>query len=485
MAELSPFVEHLLRRAGLGVSAPEREQFSRYTYPIAVSVLTNYNPDETDVDDKINTPGYLQIPPNRQFLPNQVVGDARNRWLFRMVHSPAPLQERMALIWHHHFATAHSKISGLIGSVDATRLMAAKRSEDPTSQRGQIELFREYALGNFRELLVEVARDPAMLYWLDGQNNRKGVPQENFGRELMELFTFGVENYVETDVYAAARVFTGWNLVQTGTRGTSNANYAFRYNANNHDTDAKDFSFPIYRDGSRRIPARSAATGMQDGLDLINALATHPETAKRMARRLWTWFVSETEVPDQAFVDQIANVYLSNDTNMKPVIRAVLFSKAFTDPARFHQRYSWPAEFVVRSLKEVGYAGFSAETAATPMLNMGQQLFEPPDVNGWELGTGWFSTSGMLARLNFAATLATNQRGALRDAARAFNQTPETLLDFALSRLSIQEIDGDERNALLDYIRAGGTWTGSETQLLTKAAGVFHLLTGSGIYQFV
>ncbi|HEY7474663.1 MAG TPA: DUF1800 family protein, partial [Vicinamibacterales bacterium] len=327
MAELSPFVEHLLRRAGLGVSAPEREQFSRYTYPIAVSVLTNYNPDETDVDDKINTPGYLQIPPNRQFLPNQVVGDARNRWLFRMVHSPAPLQERMALIWHHHFATAHSKISGLIGSVDATRLMAAKRSEDPTSQRGQIELFREYALGNFRELLVEVARDPAMLYWLDGQNNRKGVPQENFGRELMELFTFGVENYVETDVYAAARVFTGWNLVQTGTRGTSNANYAFRYNANNHDTDAKDFSFPIYRDGSRRIPARSAATGMQDGLDLINALATHPETAKRMARRLWTWFVSETEVPDQAFVDQIANVYLSNDTNMKPVIRAVLFSK--------------------------------------------------------------------------------------------------------------------------------------------------------------
>jgi uncharacterized protein (DUF1800 family) len=485
MAELSPFVEHLLRRAGFGASPEERERFSRYTYPIAVSVLTNYDPDQTDVDDKINTPGYLQASPGRQFLPNQVIGDARNRWIFRMVHSPAPLQEKMALIWHHHFATAFSKISNIIGSVDATRLMAAKPSSDPTGQRGQIELFRQFALGNFRDLLVEVAKDPAMLYWLDGYLNRRGSPQENFGRELMELFTFGVEHYVESDVYAAARVFTGWNLAQTGTRGTANAAYAFRYNANNHDADAKEFSFAIYRDGSRRIAPRAAAAGMQDGLDLISALAVHPETAKRMARRLWTWFVSETETPDEAFVDDISRVYLDNDTNMKPVIRAVLFSKQFTDPARFHQRYGWPAEFVVRAIKEIGWSGFNADATATPMLNMGQQLLEPPDVNGWELGTGWFSTGGMLARMNFAAALATNQRIALRDAARPHNQTPETLLDFALGRLSIPEIDGEERNALLDYIRAGGAWTGSDAQLQTKAAGLFHLLTGSGIYQFV
>ncbi len=151
-----------------------------------------------------------------------------------------------------------------------------------------------------------------------------------------------------------------------------------------------------------------------------------------MARRLWTWFVSETEAPDSAFVDDIANVYLRNDTNMKPVIRAVLFSRQFTDARRFHQRYAWPVEFVVRSLKEVGYQGFNVNNAATPMLNMGQQLFEPPDVNGWELGPGWFSTGGMLARMNFASTLTFNQRVALRDAARAHNQTPDTLVDFAL-----------------------------------------------------
>ena len=482
---LSPFVEHLLRRAGFGASEAEREQFSRYTYPIAVSILTNFNPAETDVDDRINTSGYLQVaPPGRAFSPNTVLADARSRWLFRMVHSPAPLQEKMALFWHHHFATAVSKISGIIGAVDSTRLMAAKPSQDVTAQRGQIELFRQFALGDFSQLLVEVAQDPAMLYWLDGINNRRGAPQENFGRELMELFTFGVEHYVETDVYAAARVFTGWNLLQTGTRG-ANASYSFRYVSGNHDTDAKEFSFPIYADGSRRIPARSAAGGMQDGLDLIAALARHPETARRMARRLWTWFVSETETPDPAFVDDISGVYLANATRMKPVIRAVLLSRQFTDPASFHQRYGWPVEFVVRSLKEVGYQGFVADTAATPMLNMGQQLFEPPDVNGWELGPGWFSTSSMLARMNFASQLATNQRVALRDAARAHNQTPETLVDYVIGRLSLPEIDGEVRSALLDYVRAGGTWTGSDTQLLAKSAGLFHLLAGSADYQFI
>ncbi len=139
----------------------------------------------------------------------------------------------------------------------------------------------------------------------------------------------------------------------------------------------------------------------------------------------------------------------------------------------------------MRSLKEVGYVGFDMNQAATPLLNMGQVLLEPPDVNGWELGPGWFSTGGMLARMNFASALATNQRGALRDAARAHNQTPETLVDFAINRLSLPEIDGETRNALLDYVRAGGTWTGSETQLLAKTAGLFHLLTGSGVYQFV
>ena len=131
-----------------------------------------------------------------------------------MIHSRRPLQEKMTLFWHNHFATAYSKIAGRFGAEEGARYMAAKPTEDPNQVKGQIELFRQYALGNFRDLLVAVAKDTAMLVWLDGRTNVKGRPQENFARELMELFTMGVDTFAETDVYAGARVFTGWNLAR-------------------------------------------------------------------------------------------------------------------------------------------------------------------------------------------------------------------------------------------------------------------------------
>jgi uncharacterized protein (DUF1800 family) len=484
--EAGPLLDHLLRRAGFGATPAEREDYGELRYFEVVDRLVDFDPAFTDIDATIGTPGHLGITSrNGVFTPNTVINDARQRWVFRMVHSPAPLQERMALVWHHHFATAYSKLAGTYGAEDGTRMMAAKPSEDTAQVRGQIEMFRQLGLGKFSDLLVEVAKDPAMVAWLDGNTNVKAQPQENFGRELMELFTFGVENYVEADVYAAARVFTGWNLALRGVRGTPTAYYGFNYNAAQHDIASKTFSFAIYPDGAKTIPARAAANGMQDGLDLIAALARHPETARRLSRRLWTWFVSEVEPPDAAWVEATAAVYLSTGTDMREVMRAVLKSSAFRSMSHHYQRYSWPAEFVVRVLKEEGHVGFSANDALTPMLNMGQQLFEPPDVNGWALGPAWFSTGGMLARMNFAATLATNQRFELRNSARPYNQTPQTLIDHAVSRLTLPDVPAPLNSALLDYVRAGGTWTGSETQLLSKAAGVFHLLTGSGEYQFV
>jgi hypothetical protein len=169
------------------------------SYREIVEALLAYDTNAADaIDLLIGQPGYVGITTSGPFTPNTNIGHARQRWLFRMVHSPAPLQEKMALVWHQHFATAFSKISSLVqNSVDATRLMAAKPATDATGQRGQIELFRQYALGDFEDLLVEVAKDPAMLLWLDGYTNTKNMPQENFGRELMELFTFGVAHYVE------------------------------------------------------------------------------------------------------------------------------------------------------------------------------------------------------------------------------------------------------------------------------------------------
>jgi len=478
------YARHLLRRAGFGATPQELSDYASISTGAAIDRLIDYESQPDDVDQRIGTPNHVGITTRGRFSPNTVITDARQRWLFRMVHSRRPLQEKMALFWHNHFATAYSKIAGDVGGPEATRMLAAKPSEDPGAVRGQIELFRQFALGNFRTLLIEAARDPAMLFWLDGRLNVRARPQENFARELMELFTFGVGHFTEPDVYAAARVFTGWNLTIAG-RGTAAQRYAFNYNANQHDTTAKEFTFAIYANGSRTIPARAAADGMQDGLDLIDALAKHPQTARRLARKLYAFFVSEIEEPNDAFVSRLADVYLKSDTEMRPVIRELLRSPEFLVTANHYTRYAWPVEFVVRALKEVGHVGFSVDNALTPLTNMGQQLFEPPDVNGWALGPEWFSTGAMLARMNFAAQLATNQRVNLRDLSRGHGSSPEALLEFALSRLSLPRPSGDAGAAYLDYLRAGGSWTGSDAQLLTKSAGLVHLMVGSGDYQFV
>jgi uncharacterized protein (DUF1800 family) len=362
--------------------------------------------------------------------------------------------------------------------------MAGKKSEDAVGQRGQIELFRDSALGSFRDLLVAVAQDPAMLIWLDGDTNTKAKPQENFGRELMELFTRGVGFYTEDDVYAAAKVFTGWNLNFPADTADRSSSFAFIYRPNQHDTGAKTFSFPVYSDGNPTIPARAAASGMQDGLDLINALATHPETARRLATKLYTFFVSETVAPDTAFINELANVYLQSGTVIKPVLQRLFSSPQFQSQSVFFTRYSWPVEYVVRSMKEAGWTGFSVGSTLTPLANMGQHLFDPPDVAGWDLGQSWFSTGAMLARMNFGSTLASNQKFNLATAAAGARSTPRGVVDYLLTRLT-PALDNAVYADLLTYASAGITWSGSDAQLQSKAPGLVHLILGSPDYQFV
>ncbi len=458
-------IEHLLRRAGFGASQEEVDLYADLGFSAAVRRLVNFEAVPDTVDDRIGKPGVVAVTPRGAFLPSTVITDARQRWLFRMVQTQRPLQEKMALFWHNHFATAYSKIAGAFGGEEGTRYLAAKASEDPNRVRGQIELFRGYALGNFRDLLVAVAKDTAMLVWLDGRTNVKARPQENFARELMELFTMGVGTFAEEDVYAGARVFTGWNLARP-----SNAYYAFSYVAGQHDTAAKQFTFPVAAGGSRTIPARSADAGMQDGLDLIDAVARHPATGPRLARKLYGFFVSEIGEPDAALIDEMARLYYAGGFEMRPVVDYLLRSPQFSDPANFYARYSWPAEFVVRAIKEVGSVGFSVNDALTPMANMGQQLFEPPDVSGWDLGRSWFSSGAMLTRMNFAAQLAANQKFNLRDIVRAGQQSPDAVASLLLDRLTPAPLDRETYQAIIDYARSGGAWSGSDTQLATKAA---------------
>ncbi len=486
MARTQLHLEHVLRRAGFGASAEELGRLGSLSMSGVVSHVLNYDDEPDDVDGRIGSADFVGVTARGTggFTPALNIEDARQRWLFRMVHTRRPLQEKMALFWHNHFATAYSKLNGIVGSAMATKMLALKPGELPGPQ-GQLELFRARGMGSFRDLLIEVARDPAMLYWLDGRTNTRQRPQENFGREIMELFTFGLGNYTEQDVYAAARVFTGWNA-RFQNNGSDAANYyEFQYVPANHDTTEKIFTFPIYRNGSTTIPARAAADGMQDGIDLITALATHPHTAERLARRIWAYFVSEVREPDPDFVRAAAGIYLSTGTSIRALVQFTLQSTWFQSPANWHSRYAWPVEYVVRAIKEVGWVGYSVDAVRAPLTAMGQTLFEPPDVNGWELGKGWFSTGAMLARMNFASAIAANQRFNLASAAAGARDNPEQFADFVFDRLSPAPFDRDSRDALVAYLTTGGAWTGADAQLRSKGAGLVRLVVGSGEYQLV
>ena len=249
----------------------------------------------------IGRPGYVGVTgrSGSGFQPANNILDARQRWLFRMVHTKRPLQEKMALFWHNHFATAYSKVANDIGDGGfATRMLAAKPDEDASRTKGQIELFREYALGNFRDLLIEVAKDPAMLVWLDGRTNVRARPQENFARELMELFTMGVGRFEETDVYAGARVFTGWNLAwRTATpRRRATSSSTTRPSTTRPRRSSRSRSTPTAGARSRRgPPARACRTA---------SISSTPWPGIPTPGRGWRasctrFFVNEVDAPDE------------------------------------------------------------------------------------------------------------------------------------------------------------------------------------------
>jgi uncharacterized protein (DUF1800 family) len=243
----------------------------------------------------------------------------------------------------------------------------------------------------------------------------------------------------------------------------------------------------VYPDGGTTIPGRSAADGMQDGIDLVNGLAAHPNTARYLATKLYRFFVSEFGAVNATFVSRIANVYLQSRYDMRAVMREVLLSSEFQDQSAYFARYAWPVEFVVRALKDVGWAGYSVNDALTPLSNMGQILYEPPDVAGWDTGQSWFSTGAMLARMNFASSLAGNQKFKLVTAVKdaGVGKTPEAMLAYFGDQIVTAPQDSSIAAELNSYLHSTGAWTGSDAQLQAKASGLVHLIVGSPEYQLV
>ena len=286
---------------------------------------------------------------------------AMQRWfLDRMINSPAQLQEKMTLLWHGHFTSAYQK------GITAEALVV------------QNELFRSYALGNIRELTLKVSQDPAMLRYLDNSQNVKAHPNENYARELMELFTLGIGNYSETDVRESARAFTGWGF---------DRDYQFRDFPARHD------------DGSKTFLGR---TGNFTGADIVQIIFEQPAAARWFATFLLNNFVYND--PEPQLVDALAAQLRKNDFNLQPVMAMLLRSNVFYSDRAYRALVKSPVQFVVGSYQLYGIPQ-SDLVALGALRRMGQILFYPPNVKGWDGGAAWLNSQTLLTRENFASSL--------------------------------------------------------------------------------
>ena len=284
-------------------------------------------------------------------------------WLFRILFTPDPLREKLTLLWHNHFATSNLKV------------------QDVLLMKRQNELFRRSASAKFGELLFGVLRDPAMLYWLDANSNRKQQPNENMARELMELFTLGVGNYTEKDVKEAARALTGWsvNKIQA------------EFRQDRHD------------DGEKSILRK---TGSFDADSLAKLLLSHEATSYRLAWRLCDLFFGEG-VATGAAIEALASGLRERELDIGWAVETILHSELFFSDANIGARVSSPVEFIVGPVRSLELFEEPPSTLilAEWCMRLGQDLFRPPNVGGWNGGRSWLTSRTIVARSNFAASL--------------------------------------------------------------------------------
>ncbi|MGZ5042006.1 MAG: DUF1800 domain-containing protein [Usitatibacter sp.] len=357
---------HLLNRAGFGATDAEVRELAGLDRAAAVRRLLAGARREA----LVKPPAFVDAPFEPYYRLRQMSVEERMAaqrrlveqgfelrawWLREMLVSPSPLTERMTLFWHNHFATSQQKV----------RL--------PQLMYRQNALLRREALGNYAALLHAVAKDPAMLVYLDNAGSRKQAPNENFAREVMELFTLGEGAYGERDVKEAARAFTGWSLDrETG---------EFAYRRAWHD------------DGVKTVLGR---TGRLDGDDVLDILLARPETAQFVAAKLWREFVSPT--PDAREVARWAAVFRDARYEVKPLLEAILTSDAFWSADNRGALLKSPVDIVVGTLRTFSIAPFDLRPAVFACAALGQNPFSPPNVKGWPGGEAWITSSTLLGR---------------------------------------------------------------------------------------
>ena len=455
---------HLMRRAGFGATREELEARAAKGYAATVEELLN--PQEAALD-RFEMMRYQPW----TWRPGTLPGMGAAEWLWFMINTQRPLEEKMALFWHQVFATGVSKVD----HYDEIQTMIA--------------LFREKGLGNYKELLLAVAQNPAMIYWLDNNENHAAAVNENWGRELLELFSMGVGNYTEVDVRECSRAFTGWTIEPKLPRGPlGRHDWRFVYRPEDHDDTEKTFL---------------GETGNFNGDDVIDILCQHPATANFIARHLYNFFVAdEAQVPawavtppvDEDAIETLADAFIESGYDLRATLR-VLFNSDFFKNARYAKLKS-PAEVVVGTLKLVGGSDFPApgigDLSRQPNY-MGQDLLNPPSVEGWHTGAEWINSGSLMRRINFTADM-------LGDTARPGVQniigrlqaggdaTPEQFVDTCLDLMGPLEVNAETRQELLEHAVPGGrlSWNqdGDNAAATQRVSELLQLIVSLRDYQY-
>lgn len=288
--------------------------------------------------------------------------ELKSWWLRRMAQSPHPLQEKLTLFWHGHFATSIRKV------------------RSPHYMWRQNDLFRRMGAGRFRDLLLEVGRDPAMLIWLDGAQSRREAPNENYARELLELFTLGEGHYGEDDIRTAAQAFTGWSLDPRKQQA-------------------------VFRP-RQHAPGRGKFLG-QEGVwndeAIVDAVVRQPQCARWITGKLWTFFAGSSPEPQVAAA--LADVFMAHDGEIRPILRAILGSAAFYSPKVMMAQIKSPVEWLFGLQSGLNIRDWPEALSFPVLEQLGQDLFTPPSVKGWDGGRAWISTTTLFLRQNIAKLL--------------------------------------------------------------------------------
>jgi uncharacterized protein (DUF1800 family) len=352
---------HLYRRAAFGANLGELRQAVRQGLPATLDQLVQGHPEADARDSFLAVTG-------KQIAKKENVYELRGWWLYAMFHTLHPLREKMTLFWHDHFATS-------IAKVQRTDLMFK-----------QNQVLRKHALSKFQPFLLDISRDPAMLVWLDSNSNVKGHPNENYARELMELFTLGVGNYTEHDVRESARAFTGWH------------------------TDGEQYEFSAsFHDGGEKSVHRQK--GNWNGEDILRILLEQDAASRFIVRKLYRYIISDTAKPPAALLQPLADAFRKSDYDIGALVKTMLHSRHFFSEYAYRQRIKSPVDYGVGTVRAlVPNIGSIAPVALVNRLEaMGQQLFAPPNVKGWPGGPSWLNTATVLGRHNFAQMVASGK----------------------------------------------------------------------------